>query len=1055
MQLTSNFQVYSASAGSGKTFTLVKEYLKILLSDDNPFKFQQILAVTFTNKAAGEMKERIIENLNDFASNKSNDLLLIICKELQVTEKLIFSKSKQILGAILQNYSAFSVTTIDSFTHKLVKTFAFDLKLPLNFEVEMDAVSLLNEAVELMISKIGEDRELTKVLVNYSLQNIDDDKDWDISKSLKNFVKIILNENNAAPLESLKNLELNWFVSLKKELIATNKKIVKEFETIGNKALEQIKRADLEIADFAYSGELPNHFNKLSLFKLKHDTVNFEGRLNKYFEEKKHFYAGKCSSIIKEKIDQLMPDLEIIYNQSKKMFLENYSNYVRNLLLAESLTQLAVLNSIYQSLTEIKTENNILLHSEFNRLISDSIKDEPAPFIYERIGEKYRYYFIDEMQDTSVLQWENSIPLVENAITSENELGETGKLMLVGDAKQSIYRWRGGKAEQFINLSSKNDIDNLFKVAKKVENLDTNFRSYSQIINFNNSFFTFAASFLTNNEYKNLYVEGSKQLLNKKSGGYVQFDFVDKTDDEEEDKDLVYPKKVYEIIKNLDGIFDKSEICVLVRKNNQGVEIANYLTLNKIDVISSESLLIKNNKKVNFIITIFQILDNPLGKDFKLKALYFLYDYLLVQKDKHEFFEETVHLNNFNFFNSLRQFKIIFSEIKCAQLALYEMAEYCIQAFKLTETSDAYLQFFLDVIFEFQQKNGSDLNGFLEFWELKNEKYSIVAPEAKDSVRIMTIHKAKGLEFPVVIFPYDIDIYYQQNPKVWYNFDHMEEQHQLLINYSTKLNSLGEQGVQLFLKQREELELDNFNILYVALTRAKEQLYIVSEFNKKGKEIEDKLKKTSGLFIQYLKSLNSWQLGKTTYSFGNKNRLSTPKLPDTGTITHKKLISNSLENHQVVLATSSSLLWGTEQGNAINNGNLWHEILAKIKTESDISEVVASYYFKGILNESEKNQIESYLEQLINHPKIAIYFSQNYEVKTEQEIVIENRAILIPDRLCFMGNKVTIIDYKTGTKEMEHRKQLETYAQALEKMNYTVENKILIYIGAKITIEEI
>jgi len=230
MQQSTSFQVYNASAGSGKTFTLVKEYLKILLSSSNTYKFQQILAVTFTNKAAAEMKERVIENLHTFSNKQKNDMLPVICDEANLTEEIIFKRSHFILNAILQNYSAFSITTIDSFTHKLIRTFAYDLQLPINFEVEMDAVSLLNEAVDVVISKIGEHKELTNLLVSYSIQKLDDDKSWDISKELKDFAKIVLNETNATYLKDLQNVSINEFKTLKEKLQKENKEIENLFK---------------------------------------------------------------------------------------------------------------------------------------------------------------------------------------------------------------------------------------------------------------------------------------------------------------------------------------------------------------------------------------------------------------------------------------------------------------------------------------------------------------------------------------------------------------------------------------------------------------------------------------------------------------------------------------------------------------------------------------------------------------------------------------------------------------------------------------------------------
>ena len=203
MQQPSTFQVYNASAGSGKTFTLVKEYLKVVLTSENIFTFQKILAITFTNKAAGEMKERVLSNLEDFASGNENELFKILVQEVAVDKKTIQERSKKVLEAILQNYAAFSITTIDSFTHKIIKNFAFDLGLSLNFEVEMDAVSLLNEAVDVLISKIGTDKKLTKLLIDYSLEKTDDDKSWDISKDLNEFGKVLLNENDVQHFREL------------------------------------------------------------------------------------------------------------------------------------------------------------------------------------------------------------------------------------------------------------------------------------------------------------------------------------------------------------------------------------------------------------------------------------------------------------------------------------------------------------------------------------------------------------------------------------------------------------------------------------------------------------------------------------------------------------------------------------------------------------------------------------------------------------------------------------------------------------------------------------
>ena len=743
-----------------------------------------------------------------------------------------------------------------------------------------------------------------------------------------------------------------------------------------------------------------------------------------------------------------------MYYESKNLFETLFGTYILNNLIIESIIPLAVLSYINNSLQELKKENNILLNAEFNQLIGDTIKNEPAPFIYERIGEKFRYYFIDEMQDTSVLQWQNLIPLVENAITSEGDSGETGKLLLVGDAKQSIYRWRGGKAEQFIELSSNNPKTNPFFVKKNIENLGTNYRSYSEIINFNNSFFTHASQFLTNENFSKLYAEGNNQKTNSKEGGFVQISFLEKEKDDEE-KDLIYAKKALEIIQNLDASFQKNEVCILVRTKAQGIEVANYLTENKIEIISSETLLLKNNPKVDFLINLLEFIQNSENKEIQIKLLYFIYEYFKIKEDKHTFLNSLIQLPIEAFFEELKQYNLHFNYNEFIQIPFYESIEYCIRSFQLAPTSDSNIQFFLDVIFDFQQKKQVSINGFLEFWDLKQDKLSIVAPEAKNAVRIMTIHKAKGLEFPVVIFPYSIGIYNQIDPKVWYSFQQNDFEKSLLINYGEKLKFIGKNGTHLFNERREELELDNFNILYVALTRAVEQLYVITDKKIDAKTKQENLNYTSGLFINYLKNNGLWEPTKTDYSFGNSARIKIPISTESDTISQTKFISNSWKNHNISIVANSSLLWDTEQGKAIVYGNLIHEMLSNIKTANDISEVVNQHLFKGTIKLDQENEIRSILKNVVNHPDLSAYFEQNKQVYCEQEILTNDQKIIIPDRLIIEDNNVTIIDYKTGKPDKKYHAQINFYAATLEALNFKINKKLLVYINDEIFVEAI
>ena len=1041
LQNPTNFQVYNASAGSGKTFTLVKEYLKVLLQSEDIFRFQKILAITFTNKAAGEMKERVLQNLEVFSEGESNDLLEIILEETSLDRTIAKDRSKKLLDEILRNYSAFSITTIDSFTHKIIKSFAYDLGLPLNFEVEMDAGSLLNEAVDVLISKIGTDEALTKLLIDFSLDKADDDKSWDISRELNEFSKILLNEDDTKHFRKLADKQLADFTSLKAKLSKHQKEIKKRWKEIGEEALKMIESMQLAHNDF-YRSMLPNHFVALSQ---NPEKANFfdQSKLRERIEES-NFYTKSKSDDIKAAIEGLLPELLRLYTESEKL----YQQFLMNNLALKSLIPLAVLNNINQELSYLKEENNLRLNAEFNQLISDNIKDQPAPFIYERIGQRFMHYFIDEMQDTSTLQWQNLIPLIDNALAQENS-----NLLLVGDGKQAIYRWRGGKSEQFIGLGSEKD--NPFPVSKEVRTLETNFRSYAEVINFNNQFFQHTANFLQNESYKQLFIDGNKQLENSKKGGCVSLTFLEKEDDKE-DEQIKYPKKVLELVKRLEKEFSLNEICILVRKKKDGIAVANYLSENGVDIISSETLLLENSSKVKFIMDVLQVIQHPNDKETCLEMLYFLQEHLKVTEHKHSFIAESISQPNEAIFEQLKNYGTFFELSTFHQLPFYEKVEEIIRGFQLITSSDAYVQFFLDVVLE-QQRRGTSIQEFLDFWSDKKDKLSIVAPESGNAVQVMTIHKSKGLEFPVVIFPYDLDVYRQVNPKVWLdelpdNFDGFKE---LLVPFNKDLNYVNDRGSEIYQQQREELELDNFNLLYVALTRAVEQLHVITE-KKISSKGEENTNFYSGVFINYLKAQNLWIDDQLEYTIGTFERMSESKEQNNATEIQETFISTPWQEHNIQMLASASKLWDTEQGKAIEFGNLIHEMMAEVTTKEDINEVVLRYGQQGILPKEKTEEITKKIRQIINHPLLQDYFSDEVTVYNEREIVDVDGQIVIPDRLVFNQEKeVVIIDYKTGKPSKVYHQQLLRYARVLQTMNFEVQKKLLIYIDEEILVEEV
>ncbi|MCF6351015.1 MAG: UvrD-helicase domain-containing protein [Flavobacteriaceae bacterium] len=1034
------FQVYNASAGSGKTFTLVKEYLKIILKTTDVFKFQTILAITFTNKATAAMKLRVIESLRSFSNKnilqKDNILFLTICKELNLEASILQKRATNVLRSILNNYASFNITTIDSFTYRLLKNFAFDLGISVNFEVEMDAISLLNEAVDVLISRMGNDKELTKTLIDFSIQKATEDKNWDIAIDLKKIATLLLNEDDLLQVNKIKDRPIQDFINLKNNIYKQQVNFEKQFFDIGKKGLQIIEDLNIDVTNFYYI-QFPKFFQILSN-QLSKIEFNTEKGLGKSIINELYYTKGK-SAEIKAIIDTVIPSLLNLYSQAKII----YQSYLLNKLILHSLIPLAVLRSVNSVLNEIKEASNIRLISEFNSLISEHLKEQPTAFIYEKIGEKYHHYFIDEMQDTSTMQWQNLIPLLSNALSSQNEKGEIGSLLLVGDAKQAIYRWRGGKAEQFIGLTKD---ENPFLVKKTVENLPINFRSFSEIITFNNSFFQFLSKHLKKDTYASLYFNGNKQETTDKKGGFVQLQFIENSLSAEE-KDTVYPEKILEIIQNLDTNFTKDEICILTRTRKQGIAIANFLTEKNIKIISSETLWIQNSIKVQFIINLLKYTIQPEDKDAKLLLLLFLYEHLKIITEKHEFITNFLNLKTDLFFKKLQDYTIYFEISKFLSLPFYESIEHIIRVFKLINSSDAYIQFFLDIILEYSTKKNEGITAFLNYWEEKKDTLSIVVPEGSNAVRIMTIHKAKGLEFTVVIYPYDLDIYRQINPKVWYklekeNYNNFDSS---LINYSTSLKEIGLTGENLYNKQREELELDNFNLLYVALTRAKEQLYIISEHQKSF----DEPKKYAQFFINFLKRIGKWNDQESVFKFGNKKRISIKKKRNIHNTTQTAFISSDWKNHNINIVANSTF---DDFDNARKYGNIIHEIFAKITTKDDIKNAIAHFINNGVIPLEKENEITVLIKSVVNHNDLKQYFTTKFTVINEREILNDDRLLLIPDRLMFLNNEVTIIDYKTGKVEKKHEYQINKYGTVLEKMNFKVVHKLLVYIDDQISV---
>ncbi len=1041
MNTPNTFTVYNASAGSGKTYTLVKQYLLLLFNGVKNDSYKNILAITFTNKAVAEMKSRVILNLNALAQEEcpenSKNLLADLVRETGMTAPEINLKSGKILKSILHNYAAFDISTIDRFTHKIIRSFAKDLGIPVNFEVELNIKQVLKEAVDRVISRAGENKKLTKALLNYTISKADDDKSWDISKDLFEFSALLTQENHQKYVALLKGKTLQDFEDfskkLKEEVIATEKIINDTAEGF----FELVDQEGLEKSNFN-GGYLFKYFEKIRL-------EDYSGPFGAKWQEEiqdKSLYSKAVPADKKAVLDQHQSQIILLFQTSRAGIFRR--EYLKEII--KNLNPLSLLSEISAEIENIKKERSLVLISDFNPTIAAEINQQPAPFIYERLGERYKNYFIDEFQDTSEMQWQNIIPLIDHALSSEHLDNEHATLTIVGDAKQSIYRFRGGKAEQFIDLY---DEQNPFATEKNIINLPNNYRSAEKIVEFNNSFFGFVSGKFENPVYSELFKSSSQKVI-KEFPGYVNISLLEAENKEEDLK--LQPERVYEIVKDLEfqGM-TKSDICVLTRTRSQSFAIAQYLSEQGISIVSSESLLVSNSPEVNFINAIFEFSLTSEDKNLKWKILNYLNNKLNIE-NPHRHLEQNLGYDGCEFFDWLKEYDIFFDLSKLKALTLYEAAEYIIRSFSLIVKSDAYLQFYLDFIFEKTSKNFTGIPAYLELWEQEAGKLSIVAPKTEHAVQIMTIHKSKGLEFPVVIYPFaNTKLRDVSRDYLWVPLpENLDDIPVGYLKASEKMKNWGEFEALAYQERVDQTEFDNINILYVAFTRASQQLYVISNYELNSKEEEDE-KKVSGLLIGFLKSLQLWNESKI-YEFGNKTLSNYKKEMAAETIRQEKYYSSPTTSNAVKLMTSSGAIWGSAREEAIKRGNLIHDILSEIDTSEDIQTALEKFSEKENLVLNETSEIKKILWQVISHPELSPYFLKESKIYRERDIISPDGELLRPDRLIFDGKQVTIMDYKTGNVSDSHIAQMNRYAEVLSLMDFKVTNKILIYINEEVNL---
>lgn len=1007
--------IYKSSAGSGKTYTLVQEYVKLIL--ENPDNYRRILAITFTNKAANEMKERIIKVLAEKSKTDEN--------------------AKKALKLIIHNYSDFSVSTIDSFVQRISRIFARDLNLSPNYEVEIDSNRVMNNIVDLLISKVGHDKDITETLLSYTQSKVDDERSWHIEDEIVAMGQTIFEDSSACFINKLKEqqLSLHDFIAIRNRLLESNRMMSDRVREIANRACDYIRQEGLTSADFSQGGRgIWGYFDKLKVSGSVVEACNPNSYVRKAVEDdvwtKKGFEGNGVMNVA--------GSLKMCYNELQGIGIEEYlinEHIIRN------LYSVSLLNEIRSILDSYIEENDIVPISEFNRKINEIISEEPIPYIYARMGERFKHILIDEFQDTSQLQWHNLIPLIENSL-SRNQFN-----MIIGDAKQSIYRWRGGDAKQFVDLpdikiANENlaDAQRQFNQNYNPKTLNHNYRSKKEIVEFNNKLY----DFITNQEFDNedlkeIYKDQSQlKIENSDSyGGYVSMFFVEKQRANE--KYSTYFNEIVNIINRCVNAYSKygyKDIAILCRNNRDGAAIANHLSEKKIPIISKESLIVEASVKVRLIISLLKHIADTNAMMPKYEALMMLME-INDRINKREILDKMID-RNFSFYDILKEMGYVMSVDKMQKQSLYDTCEELVRIFRFNLSDDPYIITLLNIVHDYVVKNMSSIPQFIDWWNENKGSKSLNMPDEIDGVQLLTVHKSKGLQFPIVIYPFANDELIRSNVTQWVNLKTNEEQPLKVIRGSLKKELNNTYLSEYISKEDKRNLIDNINVMYVATTRAEEQLYIIADIPNK-----DELTHINNILHKFAEQQEG--LRDEHYEVGNMDM-------DENCEEEKKVVESEFETHSFISTDWQSkvrayltYLDADQNTEKRDWGTLIHELLSEILTQKDIEPIVDKAIEKGVLEVGGKKHVIEVLNGIVTDSEIAPYFKEGLEVKTECEILMPNGKTIIPDRIIFEDKSITIIDYKTGAVAPEHQQQIDNYANALEQMGYRVENKIIYY----------
>ena len=1047
--------VYKASAGSGKTFTLATEYIRLIV--ENPMSYRNILAVTFTNKATEEMKMRILSQLYGIwkALPESDNYLKAIQEKTGYESKLIRERAGQGLTYLLHNYNYFRVETIDTFFQSVLRNMARELDLTTNLRIGLNDVQVEELAVDQLIADLSTTDVLLQWIMKYVMESISDDKSWNVISQIKRFGRTIFKDEYKEVSQELnqKMEETGFFEQYTTKLREIRKTAEERMIQIGESFFETLEGEGLSIDDLA------NKNRGIAGFFLKLQKGIFDPGIE-------NATVASCLDTPEKWCAKTHPQRDFIISLANGSLGDilryavaerprQWKLYKSADLTLRHLNQLRLLGSIEKKVRELNENNNRFLLSDTQQLLHALIEGSDSPFIFEKIGTQLEHVMIDEFQDTSTVQWQNFRVLLDEAMSHEG-----GSNLIVGDVKQSIYRWRSGDWRLL------NDIEQQFHQQQIATlPLKTNYRSEKNVITFNNHFFSQAAE-LEYQAQKELNNEEAEQLKR------AYADVVQEIPEDREDNGEVFvtllPAEDYqeqtlqqlaETISELTsrGVPPK-DIAILVRVNNQIQTIAQYFQEQRpeVTIVSDEAFRLDASVAVKLLVSALRLLTHP-DDQLTKAAIVKLYhiDVLKEQTEDNELLLGTNNLDQLLPEAFLSQREVLLT------MPLYDLAErlHAIFGLEALNEQSAYVFAFYDQLANYVSENTADIDSFLAAWD-ESISGKTIQSEETNGVRILSIHKSKGLEFDYVICPFcDWQLEKQSGNILWCQPEEkpFSELPIAPIDYS-RGQMMGTIYEHDYLHEHLQNTVDNLNLLYVAFTRACKGLYV---FGKRGAKasrsglIELCLPHVAEKMPEAILSGKEDEKGKLVFSIQTRNSRESrnsreareasenpflqPSAPIPVDFRYMESQVNFRQSNRSQAFIEADEEDEIERLNYIQTGSVLHQIFSTIRTTDDIEDALKQLQFEGVLYDEQitPERITNMLRKRLQDPRVTEWFSPHWTLYNECTILtIENGEMKErrPDRVMTDGNKWVVVDFKFGSQKPEYLDQVREYMQLIRTM---------------------